>query len=79
MVGSSIVEAPPVFEEFALVGAALLIRLVEHHRCARVAHARFAIFVITTSALSVSFRDATRATFHLRNPARDTRLRPLRS
>ena len=58
-------QAPPVFEEFALVGAALFIRLVEHHRCARVAHALFAIFVITASALSVSFRDATRATFHL--------------
>lgn len=58
-------QAPPVFEEFALVGAALFIRLVENHRFARVAHALFTIFVITASALLVSFRDATRATFHL--------------
>ena len=56
-------QAPPVFEEFALVGAALFIRLVEHHSCARVAHALFIIFVIAANALSVSFRNATRATF----------------
>ena len=73
-------QAPPVFEMFALVGAARFIKWVEHHhRCAQAAHARFAIFVITASALSVSFRDATRATFHMQNPAHDTQLRALRS
>jgi hypothetical protein len=55
--------APAVFEVFALIGAARFIRSAGRHGCARVAHALFIIFVIASNALSVSFRNATRATF----------------
>ena len=55
--------APAVFEVFALIGAARFIRSAGRHRCARVAHALFIIFVIAANAFSVSFRNATRATF----------------